>query len=181
MTSPGTSQSTTIVRADRPNWLLISLGGLLVVLFMGGVVFARGWGSETVTSPVPSSTGSASEAPAAKTKSTTKAAPSDTILTAVLASGAALIMAGALYSRISTITLPGDVKIGLSNKETTTTKDTAAKQAGGLTEAQVVEATTRAVEKVKEKKAATGAIELPPDDVERLTKTAVDEFKEALR
>ena len=119
-------QQSTVIKADKPSWLMVAGGSLLVALFVVGMVDARGIGNETTeTSPV--AAGMASSSPAAgdtTTKTTkTKNAPSDTLLTAILASGAALIIVGALYSRISTITLPGGVSIGLTTQETKTTKD----------------------------------------------------------
>jgi hypothetical protein len=170
------SADTTVIKADRPNWLLISLGAALVLLFMGGSVFARLSGGETITTPAPAGT-TTSNASATETKTKTKTAPSDTILTALLASGGALILAGALYSRISTITLPGGVSVGLTNKETTTTAETVKNEYKEGTDAQRLAATEAAVNQVREKKALTAAVELPPNDVKQVVRAAIESYK----
>lgn len=171
-------QQGTVIKADRPNWQLIAAGILLVLLCMGGVVFARLEGGETTETVIPASTAGGSSNLGTTEKTTkTKASPSDTLLTAILVSGAALIISGALYSRISTITLPGGASIGLTNKETATTKDTVKKELKGKTTIERSAATAEAIEKVREKKSKAGAVELPPDDVKEVVRAAIQRFK----
>lgn len=96
----------------EPNWWLIAAGLLLVALFAGGVFYSRVQGSETVETTTRDTSG---EVAARSTK--TKTVPSDTVLTAVLATGAALVLVGALYSRIATVKLPGGTEIKLTKGE----------------------------------------------------------------
>jgi hypothetical protein len=172
----GATQTTTVIKADRPSWLLVALGGALIVLFMAGVIFSRAYGGETKeTTPVASGT----SAPTSVTEKTTKTknAPSDTLLTAVLASGAALVLGGALYSRISTITLPGGVTVGLTTQEAKTTKDTVNEELKDKEPKDRLAAAEAAVEQVRQKKSSAGALELSDDDVKRVVKAAVQSYR----
>ena len=116
--------------AKETKWSLVAIGGVLLVLFAALLVFDRAVGSETKEKTTPASqesgaTGSSGSQPTASEKTTEKKdLPSDTLLTAILASGAALILAGVLYGRISTIKLPGGVQIDLTKEE----KDAVAQQ-----------------------------------------------------
>jgi hypothetical protein len=92
---------------------LVVLGCLLVLLVIGCGIYNRAEGSETkeVTTPAKQKGGP-------EEKSTeTKAVFSDTLLTALLGAGAALLVVGILYARISSITLPGGAKVELSADE----------------------------------------------------------------
>jgi len=82
---------------------LVVLGVALIALFLAGLVLARAYGTKTVEKSTPSSS-TATEV----TKTTTaKNLPSDTLLTALLATGAILVFVGLLYTRMSSIKLPG--------------------------------------------------------------------------
>ncbi len=115
---PGTELGEINVEKAAPNvftsrkanpWL-IALGVVLVICFGAGTVYARSAGSETVEKA-----GAGSGDKASKT-TTTKNAPSETLLTTLLGTGAALIIVGALYGRISTIKLPGGVEVSMSKE-----------------------------------------------------------------
>ncbi len=99
-----------VVTSRKANFWLILLGVLLVACFAGGAVYARTAGSETVETP-----STKPKAGEAKT-TTTKSAPSETLLTTLLGTGAALIIVGALYGRISTIKLPGGIEVSMSKQ-----------------------------------------------------------------
>lgn len=99
-----------VVTSRKANPWLIALGIALVICFAGGTVYARTAGSETVEKPGP-------EAKATEAKTTTtKNAPSETLLTTLLGTGAALLIIGVLYGRISTIKLPGGIELTLSKE-----------------------------------------------------------------
>jgi hypothetical protein len=102
---------------------LVIIGGLLIVAALGLAALNWSIGSETKeTAPAPSST------PTAKASTTTKkttSGPSEGLLTAIIGSGAALIIVGFLYGRISSIKLPGGVEVGLTPDE----KEKGAKEA----------------------------------------------------
>lgn len=116
MNIPGTELGEINIEKPAPNvvtsrkanpWLIV-LGILLVACFAGGTVYARTAGSETVETSGPNTGANASKT------TTTKNAPSETLLTTLLGTGAALIIVGALYGRISTIKLPGGVELSLA-------------------------------------------------------------------
>jgi len=102
-----------VATSRKANWWLIALGVLLVAIFVGGVWYSRGEGSETVEKSSPVKPG---QAEATEKTTMTKDVPSETLLTAVLSTGAALIIVGALYGRISTIKLPGGVEVSMSEE-----------------------------------------------------------------
>lgn len=123
-----------VVTSRKANVPLIVLGLLLVVGFAGGVVYARDQGSITVESPsgaAPQGTATAVSTVAAQASdktTTTKNAPSDELLTALLGTGAVLIVVGLLYGRISTIKLPGGAEISLTDNELKKTAEAAAEK-----------------------------------------------------
>ena len=124
----------TVAQAQRPNWALICAGIVLVLLFAGGALFGRAVGGETKET-------TASRPAGGTTKVTkTKAVPSDSLLTVLLGTGAALIVIGALYSRITTVKLPGGVEIGLTNDE----RDKVAEKAGAKASSEHLDASTTA-------------------------------------
>jgi flagellar basal body-associated protein FliL len=146
----------SVVIAKEANGWLIFLGCLLVVLFAGGVVYSRVVGSETREISPP-----AKKASVIPKVTKIKSVPSETLLTAVLASGAVLILVGVLYARINSIKLPGGAEIGLSTEE----KESAAKKvaevlpadADAKTAAKVTLATTDKMRHAK----TTGAFNVP--------------------
>ncbi len=146
-----TAPPTVVTPLGKPNWPLIILGALVILAVAAGVWYAYDSGT-TVTEAVVGG----------EKKTTTKAGPSDTLLSAALGVGAALILAGALWSRIKSVTLPGGTVVSLDSDEVGQTKDSVAKQA---TEEnmdappQVATATTRALAEVRRLKTAKGSLE----------------------
>jgi hypothetical protein len=118
-------------------WVLIVLGSLVCV---GGILlhFVIGESSQTVritTNPG----GSAG----AKVVTTVSTSPSDALLIAIVGIGAVLVVAGAFFPRISSITFPGGGKISLEAIRTLAKKavDTAAQKRGATpTDEQVAAA-----------------------------------------
>lgn len=148
------SQANAITSRKGNPWL-IALGMLLVLVFAYGVFYARDQGSETMESK-PSKT--------QPTIKTTKDAPSDSLLTAVLGAGAALIVIGVLYGRISTIKLPGGAEITLTDGEKAKTAEKAAeKHPDDPTKAALL--AQEAQEKLLQEK-AYGSVELPEEKID---------------
>jgi hypothetical protein len=104
-----------VVPEPKTKVSLVLAGVLLIVLFVVGIVLARLIGSESeeVTTP----TGPGSTTTEITKSTTTKAWPSDTLLTAVLATGAVLIVVGLLFARMSAIKFPGGAEITLTQAE----------------------------------------------------------------
>lgn len=92
---------------------LVVIGAALIILAIVVAALSWGLGSKT-TETEPSKSAAASTVE--KTKKT-YSGPSDSLLMAVIGSGAALILVGFLYGRISSIKLPGGVDIGLTAEE----------------------------------------------------------------
>jgi hypothetical protein len=122
----------------RAKGFLVAVGFLLMALFVAGLIAGRVYGTQTEETSTPTSSGTteatttgASGATAAgaaasatstsgatmTTKTTTKNFGSDSLLTAMLASGAALFALGFLYTRISAVKLPGGAEIDLNPEE----------------------------------------------------------------
>ncbi|HYB22161.1 MAG TPA: hypothetical protein VED41_00085 [Solirubrobacteraceae bacterium] len=85
----------------------------------------------------------------------TKNAPSDTFLLALLGTGVGLVLAGALYSRLTTIKLPGGVELDLK-ESAALGAGVADKAAPGASAQQVAAATVVAHEAARATKVATG-------------------------
>jgi hypothetical protein len=148
---------------------LIGLGIVLIVLFVAGVVYDRGVGSEkTETGPPASAEKSGKSQMEVTTTTKSKDAPSETLLTAILGSGAALILVGALYARITSIKLPGGSELTLSDGEK---EATAAKVAETMpadsTPTQIAAKAIEATSAAQQEKAA-GTGELAPAVIDRL-------------
>ena len=144
---------TVVVPESKAKHSLVVLGLALIALFVIGVLLARFIGSETeeVSTPAAATTGvdTTSAATSEVTKeTTTKEWPSDTLLTALLATGAVLFTVGLLYARISVIKVPGGGEITLSQEE----KD-------------------KVAEKVAEK---VNANQVSPEDAPRVTMAALE-------
>jgi flagellar basal body-associated protein FliL len=165
---PAIVQPTTKPQT-KAKWVLVILGFLLVLLFAGGLFAARWWGSTTVSKATPSS----STATVLTTTTQTKSLPSDTLLTAILATGAILVVVGYLYTRISAIKVPGagevdfitdDEKKQLQTKvqEAVAEKEKAAKQQVSSDQVMKVgiEATANFVEQKKQLIEGKGTAEL---------------------
>lgn len=109
-----TIEKPGVAVSQETNGTLVGIGVGLVLLAL--VLVGVNWavGSETKTTKPPT-VGSAAAAKTTTTK--TQAGPSESLLTAVLGAGAALIVVGFLYGRISSIKLPGGAEIGLTPDE----------------------------------------------------------------
>ncbi len=115
------------------------VGALLLGLFLVGAVIAQTDGGKsskstpramTTGSSETTTTGSSGSAPSTTRTTTTtstdggvsgettKNAPSEGLLLTVLGTGVILVLVGALYSRITTIKLPGGAELALSPEET---------------------------------------------------------------
>ena len=173
-TAPTPTADQKLFIADKPKWSLVGLGLLLLILFAVGVVFARWVGSEVVETTSPTST--SATATVAKTTET-KPVPSDTVLTAVLATGAALMLVGVLYYRITTIKLPGGAEIGLTEKEQKAAEKKVEKELEGKPEAEVAQATHQALTEVRREKERLGVLEFQPRVVRHLADEAISDFK----
>jgi hypothetical protein len=157
--SPGTvvsADAKVIVPETRAKKSLVWIGSLLIALFVAGIVLTRTVGN-TTTKITSSGT----------TKTTTKTFGSDTLLTALLATGAALIVVGLLYSRISVIKLPGGAEIALNPDEK---KAVEAKVKEKVEQEQIPpEAapmlTMEALDEARSQKLRRGVLTLTPDEV----------------
>jgi hypothetical protein len=112
-----------VVTSRKANGLLIFFGLLLIAGFAYGVYYARHSGSVVVETPTSvkakgatGATGATGQAQASGKTTTTKSAPSETLLTAVLGTAGALLLVGVLYGRISTIKLPGGVELAMTKE-----------------------------------------------------------------
>lgn len=152
---------------------LVIIGSVLLVLFFALLIFNRAVGSETKEKSQPTTQPSGNQATsgtgtgaASETEKTTekKDVPSDTLLTAILASAAALILAGVLYGRISTIKLPGGVEIDLNKAEKETIAQQVAEQMPDADRETVATVTQQAATEVRHLKASGGAV-APPEKI----------------
>jgi flagellar basal body-associated protein FliL len=162
-----------VVVSKQANPYLIVLGILLVLTFVGGMVYSRAVGSETKETTPPANQTS-------ETTKTTKSkdAPSDTLLTALLGAGAGLIIVGALYGRISTIKLPGGTEISLTPEE----KEKAAKKvieklSDDVDPAKAVEVTQEATDRLLQAKAYS-AYQLPDEKIDHVVSHVVEQVGE---
>lgn len=140
-------------------WVLVLAGTLLIGLFVAGLIVSHTAGSETTKTTIPSAAASKgsgsssgkSSAGASVTRTTTKSVPSEGELLALLGTGAVLVLAGALYSRLSAIKLPGGAEIDLSPEEKdaiateVATQATQAAEATGATHEEVAHTTAQAL------------------------------------
>ncbi|HEX3239888.1 MAG TPA: hypothetical protein VHR18_07115 [Solirubrobacterales bacterium] len=154
--------SNVAVAKGAHGWL-VGIGVGFIALFFVLIVFNRVVGTETKETATPAAqtttTGTTTAEPQAVSKTTkTKGLPTETLLSALLGAGAALVLAGFLYARISSIKLPGSVEVSLTQKEK---EDTAKKVAEALPDNTpnevVAEKTVAATSRVEEAKAATVA------------------------
>jgi len=124
--------------ADPGRLAVFVVGALLLALFVVGVVIAQTDGSKTNkstphgvttsnsettttagsgTTPSTSKTTTTTSTDGGVSDETTKSAPSEGLLLALLGMGVLLVLVGALYSRITTIKLPGGGELVLSPEE----------------------------------------------------------------
>jgi hypothetical protein len=166
-TEPGTKRKTS----------LVVLGLVLIALFLVGLVLARVWGTETVETSTPTST------TATQVTKTTEAKelPSDTLLTALLATGGILVLLGLLYTRITAIKVPGGGEITFikpEEKEQVKEKVTAAieeKKAAGATvsEADAAKVAVDALANLAEQKKQITTGPAPSEVVDSAVQSAV--------
>ena len=154
----GAAASVAVVR-------LIAFGVVLVLFALVGILYSRLVGSQAT---VTTTKDAASQSSEKITK--TKNVPSDAVLTVVLATGAALVLVGALYSRIATIKLPGGVELRLSPKEREAVMDkvTQVVQDQGRPPQDIVKVTADALIRAADKKAAGAAQELSEVQIEQV-------------
>jgi uncharacterized protein HemX len=154
---------------------LVIVGGLLIVAALGLAALNWSIGSETKETTPSSST------PTAKASTTTKkttSGPSEGLLTAIIGSGAALIVVGFLYGRISSIKLPGGVEVGLTpeekEKSVKETIEKLPKTANAATTAEAVQATQYHLLQAKAgMQAKTGITELPEEEIQSIAEKVV--------
>jgi hypothetical protein len=157
-------------RAGPGRIALFLLGSLLVALFIASLALALTSGSKTKTFTPPASTvtttsttqgphstsvvtSNASKGTTAKTTSTST--PSEGVLLALLGSGVILAVAGALYTRISAITLPGGAGITLTPEEAQRVVARVAEKAGEeTTPPDIAQATSTALQLAQATKAS---------------------------
>jgi len=122
----------------------------------------------TAATPASTTTSSKTSTSAGGAKETNDSAPSDTILMGLLTSGAVLILAGALYTRLTTIKL-GGAEIAISPEESAAVAAGVAAHADPhATPEQVAHATVLAIN-------AAQASKVPGSDTVGLTREAVEE------
>jgi hypothetical protein len=154
--------------------VLVAIGVALVLLAI--VVAGLSWALGTKTTE----SEPAKQSDSAKVEKTKKtyAGPSETLLTAVIGSGAALILIGFLYGRISSIKLPGGVDIGLTaeEREKATEKTLAA-----LPDATDPQVAAKAIQAAQEGVLATKAtlhaatvVEVPDEQIEQVAENAAE-------
>ncbi|HET7484888.1 MAG TPA: hypothetical protein VFJ64_05860 [Solirubrobacterales bacterium] len=157
---------------------LVIIGGLLIVAALGLAALNWSIGSETKeTTP-------ASTTPTAKASTTTKkttSGPTEGLLTAIIGSGAALIIVGFLYGRISSIKLPGGVEVGLTPEEKEKgTKETIEKlpqNANAETVAEAIQATQYHMLRTKaDLQAKTGITKLSGTDIQSVAAKVVEKM-----
>lgn len=169
------------VSQHTKKWL-VAIGVVLVLVAVG--LMAATWivGEKTTETTKGPSTPTATEATTKTTKA--KKGPAEGLLTALIGSGAALILVGFLYGRISSIKLPGGVDVGLTPKEEEKANEKVAealqgKEADLATTAKVAQVTHNRLLKTK---AGLGMPvvggELPEHEIESAAKTVVDQFVE---
>ena len=145
---------------------LVVLGSLLVILVIACGIYNRAEGSETkeVTTPA------LNKGEAEEKTTETKAVFSDTLLTTILGAGAALILVGVLYARISSIKLPGGTEVGfITEKDVKEATDAIAKKAAetGTEDPKKIAAATAETFAIVNRSKASATTELPPETYER--------------
>jgi hypothetical protein len=153
---------------------LVAIGVALVVLAI--VVAGLSWGLGTKTTETEPGKQSAS-AKIEKTKKT-YAGPSETLLTAVIGSGAALILIGFLYGRISSIKLPGGVDLELTPDEAEKATEKALEALPDNPDpkvaAKAIQQTQDAVLATKAAMHSTSVAEVPEEQIEQVATNVVE-------
>jgi len=156
--------------------LLVGIGFVLVVLAIA--VAALNWAIGSKTTETEPAKSASDTGKVEKTKETF-AGPSDELLTAVIGSGAALILIGFLYGRISSIKLPGGIDVGLTADEVEKgTKKTLEALPDGVdpaTAAKAIQQTQEAMLTVKAgQQAEAGVAPLPDEKIRSVAESAVE-------
>jgi hypothetical protein len=92
---------------------LVWIGAVALLVGLGLMILTWTIGTQTKETPPASSDGAKT---ATEKTTTTKSGPPEGVVLAVLGTGAALIVVGFLFGRISTIKLPGGVEVGISKE-----------------------------------------------------------------
>lgn len=173
-----------VVTSRKANGLLIFFGLLLIAGFAYGVYYARHSGSVVVVTPsskeaagakdATGSGGAAGQDQASGKTTTTKNAPSETLLTAVLGTAGALLLVGVLYGRISTIKLPGGVEVGLTKADVEKTAEEAAEK--HPTDPKKAAMVAQKAQSQLRKEKAQGLVPLPEATIGRAVDTASAEL-----
>jgi hypothetical protein len=156
-------------------YVLFALGAVLLCLFVAGAVIAQTHGGqvrkttpEGITRTTTSATGEKAGAGGTTSTSTKKTAratvteittvtPQEGILLALLGTGTILLLAAALYTRLTAIKLPGGAELTLSPAETqAVTQQVAAKVDPLAQPTDVARATSAAILLADERKRASG-------------------------
>jgi hypothetical protein len=156
---PVVSADVTQSRRPQPGrWTLFAVGGIVLLLGVAGIV--TGWAIGT--------TETTSKTGGEATEVHTTSAPSENVLLGLLGAGGALVVAGAFYSRITAIKLPGGVEVDLSEQEKAAVANKVAEQMGDAEDpAKVAQATVSALAAARTYKADMQAQPLPGDIIEK--------------
>ena len=141
------------ITATKANRALVVLGAVMIALFLAGEAYSLRIGSKTKVTVLPG-----------RQTTTKRDAPSNSLLEAVLATGATLIVLGLFYGRITVIKLPGGGELDLSSVEKNAVADTVKQEvvAGKVPPEAAPAVTVAAIEHARERKAVAP---LSDDDV----------------
>jgi hypothetical protein len=161
----GTTQpDAKVVHAKGAHVALVAIGALLVIAAIAVGIGGR-IGGTTVTKSGDGKT------------TTTKSWPSDAQFNALVGAGAALILAGFLWTRITAIKLPGGAEVDLSSDERQQAADAVAKALPPNTDNKTVAAATqKADSQLRQKKAQSGTTTISASDIASVVGDAVKEF-----
>lgn len=174
-------------RTAPGQYTLLALGAVLLCLFVAGAIIAQTHGGqvrkttpEGLTRTTTSGTGEKSGAGATTSTSTTRTAsatvtetttvtPQEGILLALLGTGTILLLAAALYTRLTAIKLPGGAELTLSPAETqAVTQQVAAKVDPRTEPIDVARATSAAIQLAAARKRISGG-QLRTDELDEAT------------
>jgi hypothetical protein len=169
------SRPSTAVSADTlldDGWpvgrvVLVVVGAILLALFIEGFVAGQKTGSGTgtttqaVTSTVKTTTSASmtttvTTQPKAVTSTSVSGPPSEGLLLALLGFGSASLLAGGMYTRISTIKLPGGVELDLTPEERAAVTAQLTSHVTGADPATAITAMEAALELARSKKIVSG-------------------------
>ena len=150
----GTTQpDAKVVHAQGAHVALVAIGTLLVIAAIAVGVGGR-IGGTTVTKSADGKT------------TTTKSWPSDAQFNTLVGAGAALILAGFLWTRMTAIKLPGGAEVDLSSDEKAQAADAVAKALpAGADNGTVAAATQKADSALRKKKAQLGTTTISASDI----------------